>query len=68
MDKLMLAVAVVVAGVWVLRHLSAYNRRVCPKCKGTGTVKSWILFGRHRHGPGRFHRQHDDFDPDGWIA
>ena len=51
MDKLMLAVAVVVAGVWVLRHLSAYNRRVCPKCKGTGTVKSWILFGRHRQCP-----------------
>ena len=51
MDKLMLAVAVVVAGVWVLRHLSTHNRRVCPRCKGTGKVRSGIFSGRFQQCP-----------------
>lgn len=51
MDTLLLIGAAVVAGVWLLRHLSTHNRRVCPRCGGTGRLTSGVVSKRYRQCP-----------------
>lgn len=40
----------VVVGL-VIRHLSTHNRRVCPRCKGAGRLKSGVFGERYRQCP-----------------
>ncbi len=51
MDKLPVVIAALVGGAWLWHHLSTHNRRVCPRCKGTGRVKSGVFGERFRQCP-----------------
>jgi hypothetical protein len=48
METVLLILAAVVGGWWVLNHLSAFNRRGCPSCKGTGKKRSSLIGSRYK--------------------
>jgi PHP family Zn ribbon phosphoesterase len=37
--------------VWFGIHLAKYNRRACPRCKGTGKLRSGWISERYRDCP-----------------